>query len=202
MKKNKKKSRRIIALLILIPVIAAVVFTVYNYANRSLQKTLYPLKYEKYVATYCRKYKLEKSFVFAVIKCESGFQSDAVSSAGAKGLMQIMPDTFTWLKTKTGEQLPEEKLFDPETSIKYGCLLYSMFIEQFGSEAEAVAAYHAGPNNVKKWLCDDRFSKDGKTLIDIPFSSTKAYVKNVMKTKDIYDKLYFKEPLNKSQYTL
>ena len=80
---KKKKSRRIIALLILIPVIAAVVFAVYNYASRSLQKTLYPLKYEKYVATYCRKYKLEKSFVFAVIKCESGFQSDAVDTTCA-----------------------------------------------------------------------------------------------------------------------
>lgn len=191
MKKKKSKREKILALLVLIPAVICVVFALYNHANRSLQKTLYPLKYEKYVTTYCRKYKLEKSFVFAVIKCESSFKSDAVSSAGAKGLMQIMPDTFTWLKTKTGETLPEEKLFDPEVSVRYGCLLYSMFIEQFGSEEEAVAAYHAGPNNVKKWLKDERYSKDGKTLIDIPFSSTKAYVKNVMKTKDIYEKLYF-----------
>ena len=178
-------------LLVLIFLAAAIAFAVYHNANRSLQKTLYPLKYEKYVATYCRKYNLEESFVFAVIKCESSFQSDAVSSAGAMGLMQIMPDTFTWLKTKTGEDLPQKMLFDPETSIRYGCLLYSMFIEQFGTEAEAVAAYHAGPNSVKKWLEDENYSKDGKTLYDIPFSSTKAYVQNVMKTKDIYEKLYF-----------
>ena len=192
MKRKKKKTKRKAAVLIvLILLAAAIAFAVYHNANRSLQKTLYPLKYEKYVATYCRKYNLEESFVFAVIKCESSFQSDAVSSAGAMGLMQIMPDTFTWLKTKTGEDLPQKMLFDPETSIRYGCLLYSMFIEQFGTEAEAVAAYHAGPNNVKKWLEDENYSKDGKTLYDIPFSSTKAYVQNVMKTKDIYEKLYF-----------
>lgn len=192
MKRKKKKTKRKAAvLLVLLLLAAAIAFAVYHNANRSLQKTLYPLKYEKYVATYCRKYNLEESFVFAVIKCESSFQSDAVSSAGAMGLMQIMPDTFTWLKTKTGEDLPQKMLFDPETSIRYGCLLYSMFIEQFGSEAEAVAAYHAGPNSVKKWLEDENYSKDGKTLYDIPFSSTKAYVQNVMKTKDIYEKLYF-----------
>lgn len=192
MKRKKKKTKRKAAvLLVLILLAAAIAFAVYHNANRSLQKTLYPLKYEKYVATYCRKYNLEESFVFAVIKCESSFQSDAVSSAGAMGLMQIMPDTFTWLKTKTGEDLPQKMLFDPETSIRYGCLLYSMFIEQFGTEAEAVAAYHAGPNSVKKWLEDENYSKDGKTLYDIPFSSTKAYVQNVMKTKDIYEKLYF-----------
>ena len=191
--KRKKKNRKMKAavLFVVLIVAAAAVFAVYRGANRSFQKTLYPLKYEKYVATYCRKYNLEESFIFSVIKCESSFQSDAVSSAGAMGLMQIMPDTFTWLKTKTGEDLPEEKLFEPKISIKYGCLLYSMFIEQFGSEAEAVAAYHAGPNNVKKWLKDENYSKDGKTLFDIPFSSTKAYVQNVMKTKDIYEKLYF-----------
>ncbi len=192
MKRKKKNSKRRFFLLLLVFLVAAsAAFAVYHRANRSFQKTLYPLKYEKYVVTYCRKYNLEESFIFSVIKCESSFQSDAVSSAGAMGLMQIMPDTFTWLKTKTGEELPEEKLFDPETSIRYGCLLYSMFIEQFGSEAEAVAAYHAGPNNVKKWLKDENYSKDGKTLFDIPFSSTKAYVQNVMKTKDIYNKLYF-----------
>ena len=190
-RKKKKTKRKAAALLVLIFLAAAIAFAVYHNANRSLQKTLYPLKYEKYVATYCRKYNLEESFVFAVIKCESSFQSDAVSSAGAMGLMQIMPDTFTWLKTKTGEDLPQKMLFDPETSIRYGCLLYSMFIEQFGTEAEAVAAYHAGPNSVKKWLEDENYSKDGKTLYDIPFSSTKAYVQNVMKTKDIYEKLYF-----------
>ena len=190
---KRKKAKRIKAAIVFVVVILSAVLAalLLNSGKSSLQKSLYPLKYEKTVKSQCRKNNLEESFVFAVIKCESDFQSDAVSSAGAMGLMQIMPDTFTWLKTKTGEDLPQEKLFDPEVSIKYGCLLYSMFMEQFGSEREAVAAYHAGPNNVKKWLKDEKYSSDGKTLKDIPFSSTKYYVDNVMKTKEIYQKLYY-----------
>lgn len=191
--KKKKKEKRIgsLAVLVLVILAAAAAVILINRGSSSLQKSLYPLKYEKTVKIESKENNLEESFVFAVIICESDFQPDAVSSAGAMGLMQIMPDTFAWLKTKTGEDIPEEKLFEPEISIKYGCLLYSMFIEQFGTEREAVAAYHAGPNNVKKWLKDERYSSDGKTLSDIPFSSTKYYVDNVMKTKEIYQKLYY-----------
>lgn len=190
-KKKKEKRSGSLAVLVLVILAAAAAVILINRGSSSLQKSLYPLKYEKTVKIESKENNLEESFVFAVIKCESDFQPDAVSSAGAMGLMQIMPDTFAWLKTKTGENLPEKKLFDPEISIKYGCLLYSMFIEQFGTEREAVAAYHAGPNNVKKWLKDERYSSDGKTLSDIPFSSTKYYVDNVMKTKEIYQKLYY-----------
>lgn len=190
-KKKKSTPAGKIAAVVLLILAAAAVVLLLNRGSSSFQKSLYPLKYEKTVKTYCRMNNLEEPFVFAVIKCESDFEPEAVSSAGAKGLMQLMPDTFTWLKTKTGEELPQEKLFEPEVSIKYGCLLYSMFIEQFGSEREAVAAYHAGPNNVKKWLKDERYSSDGKTLSDIPFSSTKYYVDRVMKTKEIYQKLYY-----------
>lgn len=190
---KRKKARRVKGTAIFIVVVLSAVLAalLLNSGKTSLQKSLYPLKYEKTVKSQCLKNNLEESFIFAVIKCESDFDPKAVSSAGAMGLMQIMPDTFTWLKTKTGEDLPEEKLFEPKISIKYGCLLYSMFMEQFGSEREAVAAYHAGPNNVKKWLKDERYSSDGKTLKDIPFSSTKFYVDNVMKTKEIYQKLYY-----------
>ncbi len=193
MKKKKAKKKKLSAVVVLLSFlfvsIAAALFI--HSSHSSFMKTLYPLKYEKYVENECENNNLEKSFIYAVIKCESNFQSDAVSSAGAVGLMQILPETFDWLQTKTGESLSEDMLKDPKTSIKYGCLLYGMFVEQFGSEAVAVAAYHAGPNNVKKWLKDERYSSDGKTLFDIPFSSTKAYVENVMKTKNIYEKLYF-----------
>ncbi len=191
LKKKKLKRIKTATVLAAVLLVAAAVFMLFKGGSSSLQKSLYPLKYAKTVTTCCRTNNLEEPFIFAVIKCESNFDPNAVSSAGAKGLMQIMPDTFAWLKTKTGEELSEDKLFEPEVSIKYGCLLYSMFIEQFGTEREAVAAYHAGPNNVKKWLKDKRYSSDGKTLSDIPFSSTKFYVDKVMETKEIYQKLYY-----------
>lgn len=156
----------------------------------SVMKTLYPIKYDKFVEVYTDEYNLEKAFVFSVIKCESNFDKNAVSSVEAKGLMQIMPETFTWLKTKTGEKLPEKMLFDPETSIKYGCLYYELLIDMFGDEETAVAAYHAGLGNVSKWLKDKKYSSDGKHLSNIPFSTTKEYVRRVMKTKTLYQRLY------------
>ena len=104
--------------------------------------------------------------------------------------MQIMPETFLWLCEKEGEAYTEEDLFTPEVNIKYGTMYYSMMLKKFGDIETAVAAYHAGTTNVKKWLSDENYSLDGKTLYDIPFPQTKAYVERVMKTKNIYEKNY------------
>lgn len=157
----------------------------------SILKVLYPTDYTKFVEIYSKENNLSVSFVFAVIECESGFDKNAVSSVGARGLMQIMPETFFWLQSKTGENLSDDDLYDPETSIKYGCYFYSILMNEFENEETAVAAYHAGMGNVRKWLQDERYSLDGKTLYDIPFPSTKSYVHKVMKTKNIYEKLYY-----------
>lgn len=166
------------------------IFTIIYFAGLSVAKTLYPLRYDDFVESYTEKYKLEKSFVFAVIKCESGYDNKAVSPVGARGLMQLMPETFLWLLTKTDEKLTEEDLFNPEINIKYGCMYYGMMKKQFKNTETAVAAYHAGTGNVTKWLSDKRYSSDGKTLYNIPFASTKAYVERVMKTQKIYEKIY------------
>lgn len=188
-KPQKTKKRKILKPLF-ITALAAVFLFVFYFGGISILKTLYPIRYNKFVEAYTEEYNLEKSFVYAVIKCESNFDSEAVSSVDAKGLMQIMPETFSWLKTKTGENLEEKMLFDPETSIKYGCLLYEILIKEFGDKETAVAAYHAGFGNVSKWLKDEKYSSDGVHLDDIPFPSTKAYVQKVIKAENIYKKLY------------
>ena len=159
-------------------------------ARNAVMKTLYPVRYDEFVETYTKAYGLEKSFVYAVIKCESSFDPQAVSKVGARGLMQIMPDTFTWLQSKTHEQQSDDALFDPETSIRYGCMLYDMLLRQFSDERVAVCAYHAGSGNVEKWLADPQYSDDGKTLKAIPFPSTAHYADKVMRVKEIYQRLY------------
>lgn len=185
----KKTERKIIKGVFRL-VVSAILIVMLFFGAVSLMKTLYPLDYAKYVEASSQKYGLEKSFVYAVIECESGFDKDAVSSVGARGLMQIMPETFEWLLTKTEDALDEEDLFDPEISVKYGCLLYSILLSEFSSEETAVAAYHAGIGNVRQWLSDEEYSSDGKTLKSIPFPSTEKYVEKVMKVKNIYEKLY------------
>ena len=156
----------------------------------SILKILYPYRYGDFVEKYAKENNLSTSFVMAVIECESGFDKNAVSYANARGLMQITPDTFSWLQRKRGEKLKVKKLFDPETNIKYGCYFYGVLLDIYGNEDTAIAAYHAGMGNVSKWLKDERYSKDGKTLYEIPFGTTKKYVEKVIRTKNIYSELY------------
>ncbi len=171
---------------ILLSFIALLLF----FGSMSVLKSLYPLGYSDFVERYAKENNLSSSFVYAVIKCESNFQKDAVSNVGAKGLMQIMPDTFDWIKGKLKDEKNENEVFEPETNIKYGCYLYGYLTEKYESEAVAIAAYHAGMGNVNKWLKDEKYSKDGKSLKDIPFPTTKKYVSKVLETKKIYEKLY------------
>ena len=177
---------RISLSLIILSVMGVLIF----FSGRSVLKTLYPLEYTEFVEVYARENNLSEDFVYAVIKCESGFENDAVSSVGAKGLMQIMPDTFDWIKMKLKDDTSYEDIFDPELNIEYGCYLYGYLMEKYESEELALAAYHAGTGNVDKWLKDSEYSDDGKTLNDIPFPSTKKYVTKVIETKKIYQKLY------------
>ncbi len=166
------------------------VLTVIFIGSLSILKILYPIKYGNFVEFYAAENNISESFVYAVIECESGYDEKAVSYADARGLMQLTPDTFRWLQGKKGEKLSEEMLFDAETNIKYGCCFYGILFEKYKDEPTAIAAYHAGMGNVSKWLKDERYSHDGKTLYDIPFKTTKNYVNKVIKTKNIYSKLY------------
>lgn len=174
----------------LVLVLFIFIFTLLYFGSFSVLKSLYPCKYGNFVETYSKENNLSTDFVYAVIKCESNFDKDAVSSVGAEGLMQLMPDTFNWIKSRLKEDSSDSSAFDPETNIKYGCHYYAYLIKRFGSEELAVTAYHAGPGNLQKWLKDKKYSPDGKTLVDIPFPTTKKYVKKVIETKKIYSNLY------------
>lgn len=182
-----RKKRGILRTLLSIILLLAVLAAGWQVALRTL---LYPVKYDALVERYSAEYGLDASFVYAVINCESSFNPKAVSKADARGLMQLTPETFGWLQTKTGESLPDEALFEPEVGIKYGCLLLSLNLKEFGNTAAAVAAYHAGRSRVASWLKDKKYSEDGHSLSSIPYKETNAYVKNVIKKQEKYRQLY------------
>lgn len=163
------------------------------FASQKVMQAVYPQRYQDYVEKYCAEYGVDENLVYAVIKCESGYDNAAVSHANAKGLMQLTEETFEWVQTKTGESLSNEDLFDPETNIKYGTKLLSLNLEEFGDERAAIAAYHAGRSAIMGWLADSRYSSDGVTLQSIPYAETAAYVERVEKIKTIYDKIYRKD---------
>lgn len=187
---NKKRKLTLKGKIIIALTAVFLLSNVIYFGSRSILKTLYPRQYIEIVEREGLKNNLDANFVYAVIKCESGFDRYAVSHLGARGLMQIMPETFTWLQQLKGTSHSQDELFEAEISIEYGCYFYGMLFERFGDEATVIAAYHAGTGNVESWLSDENYSLDGKTLNNIPFESTQEYVKRVMTTKTIYEKLY------------
>ena len=154
----------------------------------------YPQEYAQYVNEYSTMYGVDEAFVYAVIRTESGFRAEVESSAGAMGLMQIMPDTFEYLQSLESdtESYPESELLNPEINIKYGTYYLYILLQHYnGDENLVAAAYNAGLSNVDSWLTDSRYSSDGLTLSTIPFSETQQYVQRVENTKRVYESLYY-----------
>lgn len=181
--------QRFIAAAAALAVFAAVIFSVPSFAR----KFIYPRKYSDIVEKYASRNGLDKYFVYAVIKTESNFDPAAVSNAGAKGLMQIMEDSFDWVKFKMNDDSCSESycdICDPEINIKYGTYLLRLLMEEYGSEETAAAAYHTGRGNVNSWLENKSYSPDGATLTDMPSSVTKHYVNKVMTAYAGYNNLY------------
>ena len=134
---------------------------------------------------------LPVELVYAVCRTESDFRPNAVSSVGARGMMQITEETFDWIKSHKEPEADTtfEDMFDPQTNIAYGCFLLRMLLEEFGSVSNALCAYHAGWGNAQKWLADETVTQDGE-IVNIPFGDTSAYVKKVLRTANIYRDLY------------
>ncbi len=191
---NRRRHKRsaapiIIVILIITLILGAVGYFGYRYY---LEKT-YPLGYSDYVEKYSKENGINKYLVYAVIKTESGFRPDAVSDVGARGLMQIMEDTFDWIKFKSDdEETVYYEMYDPKTNIDFGCRLLGYLYEEFGNVEAVAAAYHAGRGGVNEWLADSRYSKDGVHLDEIPIPDTAHYVDKITKAMDMYIELYDK----------
>ncbi len=174
---------------ILIVLISIILFSI---AYQSLLKAFYPVKFKDIVLKYSENYNVEPALVFAIIKNESGFDEKAVSSIGARGLMQITEETFLWIKSKIEPEsgLTFDDMFDPEANIRFGTYLLKLANSEFQSESAVYSAYHAGFNITRKWLNDEKYSSDGIELHTVPYEDTAQYIKNVKKTLKIYKKLY------------
>ena len=141
----------------------------------------HPKTYEEIVKTYSEEYDVPEALIFSVIKVESGFDPYARSSAGALGLMQMMPSTFEWLtgEEHLNENLSALRLTDPEVSIRYGTYYLRYLYLKFENWDTVLAAYNGGEGNVAKWLDDPEYSDGQGNLTYIPFEETRNYVKKV-----------------------
>ena len=128
----------------------------------------------------------------AVIHVESGGRSDAISSAGALGLMQVTPTTGELIAGKFHDSFDPEKLKDPETNVRYGCWYLRFLHDRFSVKGTVWAAYNRGHNKVQEWLQDRELSGDGSSLIveKIPAGETRNYVIKMQESYDKYRTLY------------
>ncbi len=142
----------------------------------------YPLEYESIIAGHAQNYHLDPALLAAVIYRESKFEADAVSDAGAVGLMQLLPDTAKGIATNTGgSKFQVKDLYDPEINVRYGSFYLRRLLTKYGEVDLALAAYHAGQGNVDQWL------EDGK---GIAFAETRGYVSDVLDLRAIYERAY------------
>ena len=152
------------------------------------RQVLYPKKYENIVVSNSYRYNLDPAIVYSVIKIESEFNKDAQSEKGAKGLMQITEDTGEYIAKMQGVESYD--LSDAHTNITFGCFYLKYLLLKFENQDTALCAYNAGEGNVNSWLNNEKYSKDKKTLLNIPFPETRNYVKKINETFVKYKKLY------------
>ncbi len=191
--KRRKNKAALIVIIVLIALIA-VFFgnAIYKTVHKKYLYNNYPIKYEALVEKYSSENNIDKFLIYAIIRVESNFKSDAVSNVGARGLMQIMEETFEWIRFRLGdsEELSYDAMFDAEQNIRYGCYLVGYLTRYFENQDAAICAYHAGVGSVDSWLSNSEYSKDGVRLDKVPTSDTNHYLSKVNKALYYYHKLY------------
>lgn len=176
-----KRIVRIIIFLLLFAIIGGVILSI-----------IFPLSYRDEINKYSETYDIDPFLVAAIIKVESSFNKEAVSSRDARGLMQIGPTTGRWAaEVLEIEDYTEDSLFDPKINIKFGTWYIRQLKREFGGDLNLVlAAYNAGSGNVSNWLKDERNSEDGQNLTNIPFEETDNYLRKVKLNYRSYSLIY------------
>lgn len=154
---------------------------------------MYPVYYKQDISASASNYGIEPHLVAAIIRSETNYQTGKDSKKGALGLMQIMPETAKWVVQKAGfEEVTEDMLRNrADVSIEVGSWYLKSLHQQFDqNQIAAIAAYNAGPGNVRKWLDSGVWDGRIETVKEIPFGETRHYVQRVIyyynKYKDLY----------------
>ncbi len=190
--KNGRDAVKRAANLILIAMVIALMAVGVKFLINKYNTIAYPIKYSEIVEKYCGERGLDKSFVYAVIYCESGFDAEAKSYVDARGLMQITSDTFDWLKFKMKDEreITFDDMYDPELNVEYGTFLLKFLLDEFEYPENVLCAYHAGRTTAKKWLENPEYSSGGKITAP-PYKDTASYMNKVMSVADTYRRIYF-----------
>ncbi|PSB16983.1 tail length tape measure protein [Phormidesmis priestleyi ULC007] len=152
-------------------------------------QALYPFPYLQEIENWSQQQQLNPLLVTALIRQESRFESKIKSSVGATGLMQVMPDTATFIASNI--KLKQFKLDDPNDNIRLGTwYLDHTHLEYNNNSMLAVASYNAGPGAVGGWLSKAKTQDTDEFVEMIPYDETKGYVKSVFGNYWNYLRLY------------
>lgn len=150
----------------------------------------FPVNYLSQVQNNAYRQDIDPAIIFGLIRRESMLDKNARSPVGARGLMQIMPETARQIARTLNEPWRKENsLFNPDVNIKFGTFYYKQLLNRFdGHFVLATAAYNAGPNRVVKWLPNDGQVPADIWIETIPYKETRKYVASVMAYAIIYQK--------------
>jgi len=175
---------------------------VYDRAIHTAERTLhrhnfalrYPVPFRDVFGEYAKSHGLDEAWVFGLVRQESRFISEARSSAGAAGLMQIMPRTARYVAGRMGMRNYRAKsVIEVETNVTLGTRYLKLVLDQLGHPVLASAAYNAGPGRAKRWRDASKPLEGAIYAETIPFGETRRYVKKVMANAVFYGALLHTE---------
>lgn len=148
----------------------------------------FPLRYSELIRTNAAMHQLDPAIVFALIRQESAFDEFAGSSAGAMGLMQLMPKTAKQIAGELNETWNNNyNLVLPDINIRYGSFYFKKVLNQLNDHfVLAIAAYNAGPYRVKQWLPTSKPEPADIWIETIPYKETRNYITSVLMYAMIY----------------
>jgi soluble lytic murein transglycosylase len=183
--------RRALRWAVAIAVLVGVVVIAMPDVKKAYNDLTLPLQYQDIIRDQAAADHLDPALIAAVIDAETKFDA-RTSSAGAEGLMQLLPSTAQFLAMRTnGYKFKVSDLGKPDVNIAYGSYYLRFLLDQYdGNVVEALAAYNAGETNVDKWIATARSAGHAFGVNDIPFPETRAYVEKVLEAQKDYRHTY------------
>ena len=183
----KRRRGALLALALVLAAVLAALVTGLGPLGDAVREITLPLRHDDIIRQQASDKDLDPSLIAAVIYEESRFR-DQTSHAGARGLMQITPDTADFIaKHSGGYRFEQSDLATPQINIAYGSYFLRYLLDHYdGNEGAALAAYNAGIGNVDGWVKDAGGIESFDVDSHVPYPETRAYVENVLERRGEY----------------
>ncbi len=193
-RRARAASRRTLGGLVVLGIVALLAVLIASEVNHAVSRLGLPLTNADVIRKQAAEKHLDPALIAAVIYAESKF-SPQQSSAGAEGLMQILPETAYFIAHRSGgTQFTASDLATPSINVAYGSYYLRYLLDHYdGNEMLAVAAYNAGLANVDRWVARAKANGGNLTVAEIPFPETQAYVERVLSAQQDYRSAYARQ---------